>query len=308
MDAELAPIVLFVYARPEHTRRTVEALRANRLASRSRLFVFSDGPKSDRARPAVEDVRRYVRAIDGFASVEIVEQERNIGLADSIIAGVTRVVDDHGRAIVLEDDIVTSPYFLDYMNDGLELYKDDEDVATIQGHIYPLDIDGLPQSYFLPSMGCWGWGTWARAWRDFEPDGAKLLSEIRSRRLSRRFDVGDSYPFTALLRAQSESDVDSWAIRWYATNFLLDRKGLYPSKSFVKNIGFDGSGEHCGTSSTLVDLFNGALSEGYVPLVRVPIQIDDDALRSVGRALRKMLPPPLPVRISRKLSNIIFRK
>ena len=159
--AALAPIVLFVYNRPEHTRRTVEALRANRLAPQSRLFVFSDGPKDDGAQSAVDEVRRYVASIDGFASVEVTASDGNHGLAASVIAGVTRIVEEFERAIVLEDDMVTVPHFLDYMNEGLDLYQDDEDVATIQGHIYPLDLRSLPQSYFLPSLGCWGWGTWS---------------------------------------------------------------------------------------------------------------------------------------------------
>ncbi|WP_299300425.1 glycosyltransferase, partial [uncultured Fretibacterium sp.] len=127
-----APIVLFVYNRPEHTRRTVEALRANRLAPQSRLFVFADGPKNDGARPAVDEVRRYVTSIDGFASVEVTANEGNRGLAASVIAGVTRIVGEFGRAVVLEDDMVTVSHFLDYMNEGLDIYQNDVDVATIQ--------------------------------------------------------------------------------------------------------------------------------------------------------------------------------
>ena len=126
-----------------------------------------------------------------------------------MIAGVTRIVEEFGRVIVLEDDMVTVPYFLDYMNEGLDLYQNDVDVATIQGHIYPLDLHSLPQSYFLSSLGCWGWGTWLRAWKDFEPDGALLLKRIRSAKLSRRFDLDGSYPYTRLLELQSKGQVDS---------------------------------------------------------------------------------------------------
>ena len=131
-SSELAPIVLFVYNRPEHTRRTVEALQTNYLARRSHLFVFSDASKDDVARSAVEEVRKYVASIDGFASIELFKQNVNQGLAASVIAGVTRFAEECGRVIVLEDDLLTSPYFLDYMNEGLELYRDEPDVASIQ--------------------------------------------------------------------------------------------------------------------------------------------------------------------------------
>ena len=291
-----APIVLFVYNRPEHTRRTVEALRANCLAPQSRLFVFADGPKNDGARPAVDEVRRYVTSIDGFASVEVMASEGNRGLAASVIAGVTRIVGEFRRAVVLEDDMVTVSHFLDYMNEGLDIYQNDVDVATIQGHVYPLDLHSLPQSYFLPSLGCWGWGTWLRAWKDFEPDSALLLKRIRSAKLSRRFDLDGSYPYTRLLEHQAKGQVDSWAIRWYATNFLLGRMGLYPSKSLLENIGFDGSGIHCGSPESGGGLFNGELARDYEPLRRIPIRVDEDILKATGRALNRMLPPPLWIR------------
>lgn len=300
-----APIILFVYNRPEHTRRTVEALRANRLAPQSRLFVFADGPKDDGARSAVDEVRRYVASIDGFASVEVTASDENRGLAASVIAGVTRIVEEFGRAVVLEDDMVTVPHFLDYMNEGLDLYQNDADVATIQGHIYPLDIHPLPQSYFLPSLGCWGWGTWLRAWKDFEPDGLLLLQRIRSAELSCRFDLDGSYPYTRLLELQARGRVDSWAIRWYATNFLLDRKGLYPSKSLLENIGFDGSGVHCGSPESGGGLFNGELAGDYEPLSRIPIRVDEDILKAAGRALNRMLPPPFWVRGLRKIRSFL---
>lgn len=302
----LAPVVLFVYNRPEHTRKTVEALLANRLAPQSRLFVFSDGAKNDLARPAVEAVRRYVDSIEGFASIEVIKRFENQGLAASVISGVTQVVEEYGEVIVLEDDMVTVPHFLDHMNEGLDLYRDDADVATIQGHIYPLGLPSLPQSYFLPSLGCWGWGTWSRAWRDFEPDGSRLLARIRSENSSFKFDLGGHYPYTRLLKQQALGKVDSWAIRWYATNFLLDRKGLYPSKSLLENIGFDGTGVHCSAPDSRGALFNGELAGAHEPLKKVRVQVDGEILRAVGRALNRMLPPPLWVRALRKLCRLLM--
>ena len=144
----------------------------------------------------------------------------------------TRFTEEFGRVIVLEDDLLTSPYFLDYMNEGLELYRDEPDVTSIQAYMYPLDLPSVPDSYFLPSLGCWGWGTWQRAWKNFEPNGLRLLQEIRSQKLSKKFDLNNSYPRTKLLQLQVQGKVDSWAIRWIASNFLLDKKIIHPFLHF----------------------------------------------------------------------------
>ena len=130
----------------------------------------------------------------------------------------------------------------------------------------------------------------------FRSDGALLLKRIRSAKLSRRFDLDSSYPYTRLLERQAKGQVDSWAIRWYATNFLLGRMGLYPSKSLLENIGFDGTGVHCGAPDSKGALFNGELVRDYEPLRRITIRVDEDILKATGRALNRMLPPPLWIR------------
>jgi len=302
-SSELAPIVLFVYNRPEHTRRTVEALRANYLARRSRLFVFSDAPKDDGARSAVEEVRRYVASIDGFASVELFKQNVNQGLAASVIAGVTRFAEEFGRVIVLEDDLLTSPYFLDYMNDGLELYRDEPDVASIQAYMYPLDLPSVPDSYFLPSLGCWGWGTWQRAWKNFEPNGLRLLQEIRSQKLSRKFDLNNSYPRTKLLQLQVQGKVDSWAIRWIASNFLLDKKGLFPARSLIQNIGLDGTGTHFNKKSPvdITHIYNTDFSCDFHHLQKVPVVVNEAVLQACMSYLAANRPPNIFVRAIQKI-------
>lgn len=299
MSCNLAPIVLFVYNRPEHTRRTVEALRANRLAPRSRLFVFSDGPKNDKVRPKVEAVRRYVDSISGFDSVEVVEREANQGLAASVIAGVTQVVEEYGKVIVLEDDLLTSPYFLDYMNEGLELYKEKEEVASVQAHMFPLKGGILPRSFFLPVAGSWGWGAWSRSWRLFNSDAKYLLGEIRRRGLSRTFDLNHSYPYTRLLEQQVAGKIDSWAIRWYASLFLLGKISLFPYRPFVANIGFDGSGRHCGRfDAGAVDTF---LAESHLPLAGHPAIVDAKVLDSYTCALKSWTSPTLSRRLLRRI-------
>ncbi|MDD4082332.1 MAG: glycosyltransferase [Sphaerochaetaceae bacterium] len=155
-----APIVLFVYSRLDHTKRTVEALKNNLLADESNLIIFSDAPKNEKSKKAVEEVRKYIHSIKGFKSVKIIERKNNVGLANSIIDGVTKVVNKYGKIIVLEDDLVTSKYFLNFMNDSLELYKNESKVISISGYTYP--VGGLAETFFIKGTDCWGWATWKR--------------------------------------------------------------------------------------------------------------------------------------------------
>ena len=273
-DNRLAPILLFTYNRPQHTRRLVESLLRNAEARQSRLIVYSDAPRDDDARPAVQEVRRYLRTIRGFAQVDIVERAENWGLARSIIAGVSEQVERHGRVIVLEDDLVLSPYFLRFMNDALEAYKDDPAV----GHIQACDFTGdpaLPPTFLIRWTGSWGWATWQRAWRLFNPDGRALLDELTRRGLTRRFDFDGAYPYTRMLRRQVEGRNDSWAIRWNASLFLAGVLSLNAGRSLVLNDGFDGSGTHCGGGG----LYRSTLWTEPLPVIPIRPAVEDEAAR-----------------------------
>jgi hypothetical protein len=243
-----APIALFVYNRPTHTRQAVEALQSNTLAKESDLIIFSDAPKSEMQAEAVREVRKYIHQIDGFKSIAIVERGTNYGLARSIIDGVTSVVNERGRIIVLEDDLVVSPVFLAYMHSALEKYSDEPRVMQISGNMFPvLHPDALPKTFFCRVTTSWGWATWDRAWRKFEPDAKKLADMITTQKLRKEFDSG--YDYFQMLTMQGRAEIDSWAIRWYASVFLSGGLCLHPSLSLVSNIGHDGSGVHCGSSS-----------------------------------------------------------
>lgn len=241
----LAPILLFVYNRPQHTARGVESLLRNALAADSRLIIYSDAPKTAADADSVRQVREYVRGISGFKEIEIVERGENWGLARSIIDGVTRAVDRYGRVIVLEDDLVVAPYFLQFMNEALEVYKDEPRVGHIQACDFTRDAS-LPDTFLIKWTGSWGWATWDRAWHLFQPDGRKLLAEMRQRRLTREFDFNGAYGFTRMLQRQIQGRNNSWAIRWNASLFLRDVLSLNVGKSLVRNEGFDGSGTNCG--------------------------------------------------------------
>lgn len=242
------PIALFVYNRLSHTKRTIEALQKNKGAHDSILYIFSDGPRSDADMEGVAAVRNFAKEVTGFAELIVVERERNLGLGRSLTEGIETVLGDHQSIIVLEDDLVTSPYFLQFMRDALRFYEHEERVAAIHGYTFPLG-EQLPNTFFLRSTGCWGWGTWRRGWELFEPDGKKLMEQLRIKQLAKSFDLNGAYPYMRMLENQVKGAVDSWAIRWYASTFLSDKLNLYPGVSLVKNIGHDGSGEHSYNSS-----------------------------------------------------------
>ena len=250
----LAPIVLFVYNRPWHTKQTIKALQKNELASESELFIYSDAPKNKEVKEKVKEVREYIKTIDGFKKVTIIERDKNWGLANSIIDGVTKIVNEYGKIIVLEDDLVTSPYFLKFMNESLTMYGNEERVASIHGYMYP--IEGLPNTFFIRGADCWGWATWKDRWDIFEPDGKKLLKYLQSQGLQKEADFDGSYEFVRMLKDQIYGKNDSWAIRWYISSFLSNSLTLYPGISYVYNIGLDDSGTHCTKSESYVTKLN----------------------------------------------------
>lgn len=243
-----APIILFVYNRPEHTKQTVEALLRNRLAAESELYIFADGAKEGASADQcnrIRQVREYISAITGFREVHVEVSEKNKGLANSVIYGVTKVVNEQGKVIVLEDDIVTSSHFLEYMNQSLDLYEHDEDVVCIHGYSIIKDAPIREHTYFQYGADCWGWATWKRGWDIFEPDAQKLMDTIKSdRTLLRMFTYNGTYPYLEMLQAQIDGKIDSWAVRWYASAVIKNKLCLYPAKSLVQNIGFDSNGTH----------------------------------------------------------------
>lgn len=256
----LAPIVLFVYNRPWHTEQTLRALQQNDLASESELYIYADGPKpnvEEKQLQQIKQVREIIRREQWCGMVHIIESETNKGLADSVVAGVTEVVNRHGWVIVLEDDIVPSRGFLRYMNDALELYKDEEKVMLISGYIYPYkSVPARPTTYFLRVFACWGWGTWKRAWDCYEHDIDVHLAHYSTPALQKEFDIeGHMRNYCQLVFNKNETYY-TWAVRWYASWLWTGGYALFPSHSMIRNVGFDGSGEHCGGSQ---ESYNGPI-------------------------------------------------
>lgn len=243
----LAPVALFVYNRPWHTEQTLRALKNSKLADQTILYVFCDGYKpnaTNKEKESINEVRNLIQREQWCKEVCIVEREQNLGLAESVILGINDVFKKYEKVIVLEDDIVVSPYFLDFMNQGLKLYANEHKVYGISGYKYPTSETININSFFLPIACSWGYATWKDRWQSVNYDAENLLNKISKKGLKKKMNFG-GYPFYEMLESQVAGQIDSWAIRFYASMFLENRFFLYPKVSLVENIGFDNSGTHC---------------------------------------------------------------
>lgn len=240
-----APIAVFVYNRPEHTKQTINALLQNPEASQSKIYIFSDGARDESDNKSVQEVRSYIAALKGFVDVKIIEQAQNIGLARSVISGVTQVLESHEKIIVLEDDLITSEHFLSYMNQALNLYQADHSIGCVTGYMYPISKSKQGETLLLDFSSSWGWGTWKDAWNTFNSDGQFLLDTLTKHELLMKFDKCGPGSFKKMLQDQVAGNNNSWFIRWNASLFLANKLTVAPTVSLVQNIGLDGSGIHC---------------------------------------------------------------
>lgn len=240
-----APIVLFTYKRLDTLRKTVEALLANSLAVDSDLIVYSDGFKSSKDEAVIAEIRAYLKTITGFKTITIYESPTNKGLANSIIEGVTDVINQYGKVIVLEDDLIVSQNFLVFMNATLEFYEQNQKVFSVSGYglkvvtpkNYEYDV------YFTPRGLSWGWATWKDRWNkvDWEVKDYKKLKTDKKVRQKLALGGTDLFP---MLQKQMEHNLDSWAIRWFYSQFKSEQLTVYPILSKVKNVGFDTVATH----------------------------------------------------------------
>ena len=244
----LTPIILFIYNRPNHTKQTLEALSNNTLASQSDLFIFADGPKNTASKEQLESIKqtRKVAASENWCkSVTLIESETNKGLARSIIEGVTEIINKYGKAIILEDDIITGKYFLEYMNEALEKYQGNKEVWHVTGWRDPIKHTKKNKAYFYPTMDCWSWATWADRWQNYKKDAAYYKS-IFTDSMKKAFNIDGADPYMWLqIEENISGKINTWAIFWYATIFLKHGLCIAPTTSLCKNIGFDNSGVHC---------------------------------------------------------------
>jgi hypothetical protein len=281
-ESSATPIALFVFRREGHARRALQALKSCKGFDESRLWVFSDGPKSADQIDQVEAVRQLVRA--EVPGAYIVEQAQNQGLARSIISGVAELLTKSDRVIVLEDDLLVSDDFLVWMDAALDRYADENRVMQVSGHMFGVDVG--PDPVLLPFISTWGWGTWRRAWVHFDPalNGADALGADRA--LRRKFDVGGSYPYSRMLREQLAGRIDSWGVVWNWSVFANKGLVVYPPKSRIRNVGMDGAGTH-GSRGASQKLFDGrAAAEHLMPVSFPSPEPSTKAFAKVASALR----------------------
>jgi hypothetical protein len=266
----LAPIILFVYNRFDILSEVINSIKNNKLSKKSELHIFSDGFKNASDKIKVLKIRLYLKKIKGFKKVYIYERKKNFGLSNNIVNGITQILEKYDKAIIVEDDIFVSRYFLSYMNQALNIYKYDLNVASIHGYQYPIFFPKkFPETFFIKGADCWGWGTWKRAWKIFEKDAFKLYLKIKSdSRLVNEFNYDNSYNFLKMLLKESQKKIDSWDIKWYASAFLKNMYTLYPKKSLVKNLGFDKNSTH--TNNFF--FYNSRINHSIKKLDRVEIE------------------------------------
>ena len=258
-----APIAIFAFNRPSHLRRLLNSLLANQEAKDSKITIFIDGPRVEDDHRLILEVVSTIEAFSGYAQINTIRNETNKGLATSVLAGIDSIFVNHETAIVLEDDLIVANRFLQFCNEGLARFKDYPSIASIQGYS-PILFKKGKGTYFLKGADCWGWATWKDRWLSLNRDSSDLLLEIQDAKLSNSFDLDGSFPYTDMLRRQSRSEVDSWAIRWHASMFLQNRLSVYPSRSLILNTGFDGSGTHKGNSFNL-EVSKGLPEANYCP-------------------------------------------
>ncbi|WP_154648040.1 glycosyltransferase family 2 protein [Pedobacter arcticus] len=262
---------------------------ANKLAKDSILFIYSDGLKDDATevqKIAFQETRQVLKNEKWCKEVHIVEREINFGLAENVITGVTEILNRYGKIIVLEDDLVTSPYFLDYCNDGLNIYQDSQNVYSINAYQFPIDFgNSNPEAFLCPlATSSWGWATWKSKWDklDASLEYGELIQS--NNQLKKRFDFG-SYQFSNMLENKK-----SWAIKWYYSVFIRNGLGVFTTESLVKNIGFDGTGENCGIEELDQSFFEKGISVQLKENIHLKYYMDMLNYFSVPKKLKRDFP------------------
>lgn len=273
-----APIIVFAYNRPEHLKKTLDALSCNMLADESILYIYCDGPKKntdDDNKRRIEKVRLVARSTVGFKDIHVIERGWNYGLANNIVDAVTQIVKEFGRVITLEDDVVTSPGFLCYMNDALEYYQEEEKVMHISGYMYP-HRRKLPETFFFPvPYPGGGWATWARAWRYYNDDTITVYEQWKDR--WNDFDVLGGDYLSKQLIANYNGTLRTWFVKWHAAMLSRNALTLYPYQSLTNNIGFDNLATNC-SPTTKFDVKELASSVHVGP---IPLKINKKASRII---------------------------
>ncbi len=305
---ELAPIVLFVYNRPQHTLQTLEALSDNVLADQSELYIYCDGAKenaNEEDLKNIADVRAVVKSRNWCGKTHIIEHNKNRGLADNIVEGVTNIVNTYGKIIVLEDDIVTSSGFLTYMNETLALYEKEESIMHISGFFTKVNTP-LPDTFFYNVTTCWGWATWKRAWSNFNVNARQLLEQLNKQGYDEYdYNGGQQDLLYKQLINNASGNLKTWAVKWHTSVYLKKGLCLHPHKSLTKNIGHDFSGENSGIDNPYqhVDL------KENIQVTKIPIKKNIEAYKAISKIYQQpFIKRIIPDKVKEKIKIITDSK
>ena len=305
----LAPIILFTYNRLYHTKEVLSSLAQNKLAKNSELYIFCDGIKDNAKNENItksKDLQSYLREFSAeskdFKRINLTIKDKNIGLADSIINGISEVVKIHKKAIILEDDIVVSKAFLDYMNESLNRYEKESKVWSISAWSYPIDSSDLGDCYFWRIPHCWGWGTWEDRWNLYERNIEWVVKNFDKKDINAINLDGYANYFNDFL-LNKNGKIKTWAIFNYLICYKFGALNLVPKIPYIKQIGFDGSGVHCGSE----DFYNAKTINEKFP-ISFPLEIQENkiALRRI-QEFHKNLKKPIILRIKNKILKIYNR-
>lgn len=302
---KLAPVAIFAFNRPDHLRKCLDSLQNNKEAKATEFWIFVDGPRNEEDLFKRNLIKKLLIEYKQFLKIRITFAEKNLGLAKSIISGLHEVFSFSDRAIIVEDDLITSQFFLDFCNSGLDLFESNQNVASIHGFSYKFkSLESAP--YFIKGADCWGWATWKNRWELFEENSETLIRELEKRHLKRKFNLDGSYPYFNMLSRQSRGEIDSWAIRWHASMFLANKLTLYPNQTLINNIGIDGSGTHAGQGKNI----NSILSSTPINITKMEAVESVKARRKLKHFLRnhygiryRLSPMRMIIGIKRKLQQ-----
>ncbi len=265
MESSLAPIILFAFNRVDALKNTIVSLLNNSEAMDSTIYIFVDGARKGKIgeNKKVEEVQQYVKTIEGFKEIHYSFSKHNKGLGNSIISGVTEIINRYGRAIVLEDDLVFSSNFLSFMNAGLCTYENEQKVFSVCGYTNKIKKpkDYNYDAYFCTRSSSWGWATWADRWNSVDWDLNDWESCKKNSKTFNRWGGSDCFQ---MLKSVKFKNGHSWAIRFCYAQFLQNKLSLFPIISKVKNDGFDGDGTNCKKWSRFTYEFDNADNKNLV--------------------------------------------
>lgn len=299
-DRVMVPVLIVTYDRIEHLKRTITSLRSNIYAEQTDLFVASDYQRTESEADKVAAVRTYLKSVDGFKSVTVFERETNFGVVENSNSALRFIFERYDRFIIMNDDLVTAPGFLKFTNEALDKYGNNEMIFSVTGYCPPIRIPSTYpyDAFFLARMSAWGCAMTKERYDSVREISRKEYDDfVANKHLSRAFVNGGGDDLLPMLKKVACGSLEAWDVRCMYTQFMKNQYTIYPTQSLILNIGFDGTGMHCGRT----DKFNVTLSD------KLNFSFPDDVVvnREIVDANREFRAlPSYPARVAAKLLSM----